>query len=359
MKVLEEIRRFLNEKVFKKGKEEILMLPQSIEVVNDGKIDLDSIITYINRDRYSRDLYVHFIEIKSSIRKKLLQKVESELGGKLGITYDEFPILEGMISHEYFISVKQKQDSNNRIGQAIITDKSYVKLSTRTRNKNDNYRDVQYQEFIKNIDGDELYKFDAENGVYYRRIRKGGVIFTESAGYGNSEAITNIEQLAQPRENNTVIMEYNKITKLPFIFNDGVNSLANALKGNPYVVNIEARSENKKEALIHRMAITKIFKSKKECIVGYRPEVILLEGLVGEKNPKIYRLLPEGVYVDNNSFKKNFEGRYTYKKVDLEEIENIVNDMPFSLSQETKQILRNGIEIPNYIKMIYNAGVDK
>lgn len=79
----------------------------------------------------------------------------------------------------------------------------------------------------------------------------------------------------------------------------------------------------------------------------------------GEYDDRMFRLLPEGLYVDNNSFKSNFEGKYTIKKIDLESIEKIVTCIPFGLSTETKSILRNGLQIPNHIKTIYNTGIEK
>lgn len=108
------------------------------------------------------------------------------------------------------------------------------------------------------------------------------------------------------------------------------------------------------------MEIIKIFKSKKECIVGYRPEMILLRGIGKYENEnRMFRLLPEGLYVDNESFKPNFENKYTIKKISLDDIEDLVEGMSFSLSTETKAILRNGLQIQNHIKEIYEKGIEK
>ena len=65
------------------------------------------------------------------------------------------------------------------------------------------------------------------------------------------------------------------------------------------------------------------------------------------------------IVVDNSSFKLNFEGKYTVKHVKLDEIEKNVETIPFGLSSKTKSILRNSLKIKNYIKVIYNKGLEK
>ena len=39
-----------------------------------------------------------------------------------------------------------------------------------------------------------------------------------------------------------------------------------------------------------------------------------------KENIFVYRLLTDGLYADNSSFKSNFEGRYTIRKIKVEEI---------------------------------------
>ena len=80
---------------------------------------------------------------------------------------------------------------------------------------------------------------------------------------------------------------------------------------------------------------------------------------VEKYDEQMYRLLPNGEYVDNSSFKLNFEGKYTVKHVKLDEIEKNVETIPFGLSSKTKSILRNSLKIKNYIKVIYNKGLEK
>lgn len=360
MKILEEIRKFINEKILKKNHEELLMLPASIKVVNDGKIDFSKMLEYLKKDRYNKELSVSFFSIKPSMRKSLMQKINSQLGGEINSTHDTSVLLEGTISGNYFIAVKKINLPVNKIGMTIVENNSYVDITTKITNKNNYYLDLQYKEYIKNADGDELYKFDAENESYYKRINKYGIIFRESASYANEEELNYIEKLAQPSDDETIIKEYNKLTGLAYISGEGIHTLSDALKANPYIVNIEAFEESKNGALIHKSTITKVFSSKKECIVGYRPEMILLEGIGrSTEKPNMFRLLPEGLYVDNETFKKDFEGKYSFKKVSLANIEAMVDTIPFSLTEDTKAVLRNGLKLPKYLQDIYNTGIDK
>ena len=106
--------------------------------------------------------------------------------------------------------------------------------------------------------------------------------------------------------------------------------------------------------------VIKVFKSKKECLVGYRPEMILIEESNGEDKSKlVYRLLKDGKYVDNSSFKKNFEGKYSIKNTDLEEIQGQIDEMLFDIPAEAKKVIRNGPKIPEYVRHIYESGIEK
>lgn len=360
MKLLDEIIRFINEKILKKGSSEIMMLPASVEIVNDGKVDFSKMFEYLRNRKYNKELSVSFFQIKPSIRKIYIQKIKSDISGEIGRTHDSNILLEGIISNDYFIAIQKINLPTNRLGMSIIKNNSYIDITTKIINQDNYFSDLQYKEYVKNADGEELYKFDAENESYYKRIKKYGIIFREYASYGDEQELNNIEKLAQPTDNGKIIEEYNKLTGLAYISGEGMYTLSNALKANPYIVTIEAFEESKNGEVVHRMAITKIFSSKKECIVGYRPEMILLEGIGQNKTgPSIFRLLPEGIYVDNTTFKKNFEGKYSYKTISLENIQSMVKDIPFSLTQETKNILRNGLKIPDYLQKIYSTGIDK
>jgi len=151
-----------------------------------------------------------------------------------------------------------------------------------------------------------------------------------------------------------------KITNLPYIANDANCCIQETLKANPYISNIQIIKNNKNDEELYKKELIKIYKSKKECIVGYKPEIILYRELnKNEENVFVYRLLAEGLYSDNSSFKSNFEGKYTIKKVSVDEIKQKIQEIPFSISNESKNILRNGLELKSYIKTIYEKGLTK
>ena len=182
----------------------------------------------------------------------------------------------------------------------------------------------------------------------------------ESASYDNKEKLFEVERMAQPSTNVEEIKEYMKITNLPYIANDANCCIQETLKANPYISNIQIIKNNKNDEELYKKELIKIYKSKKECIVGYKPEIILYRELnKNEENVFVYRLLAEGLYSDNSSFKSNFEGKYTIKKVSVDEIKQKIQEIPFSISNESKNILRNGLELKSYIKTIYEKGLTK
>lgn len=150
-----------------------------------------------------------------------------------------------------------------------------------------------------------------------------------------------------------------KITGLKYIGGGENNHISNIIKSDPYISCIEAYKEDKNGNVIKKIEVIELFKSKKECIVGYRPEMILINGLNNNESHRMFRLLPEGVYVDNESFRTNFEEKYMINKISLDEIKELVEDIPFGLSSEAKSILRNGLSIEKYIQTIYDKGTEK
>lgn len=281
------------------------------------------------------------------------------LNGSLNSTHDENSLLEGQISGENFISVRRRNLPINKVGQSIITDSGYIDISTRKKSKENKYSNLSYKENRKTDSFEEIFEFDQEDEKYSRKIKIGNVTYLESALYAQENDIGFMEDNAQPIDERHAVNEYARITGLAYISREEQYNISNSLRVNPYVVKIEAFRQDKNNNIIVRKAINKIYKSKKECIVGYRPEMIFLEGIGGSsENSKMFRLIQsEGVYVDNSTFKQNFEGRYAIKKVSLREIENLEKEMPFSLSQETKNLLRNGYEVPIHIKKIYENGL--
>ena len=156
------------------------------------------------------------------------------------------------------------------------------------------------------------------------------------------------------------VKEYMKITNLLYIANNPECCIQEILKTNPYISNIQIIRNDKNNEVLYKKELIKIYKSKKECIVGYKPEIILYKEFDrNEENIFVYRLLTDGLYADNSSFKSNFEGRYTIRKIKVEEIKQKIQEIPFSISDESKKILRNGLELKSYIKTIYEKGLNK
>ena len=357
----EKIKKFLDEKIFHKKSQKLLMPGEDYENNKEIKINLDGIYSYLENEKYTKDFAVTFIGIAPKIRRKLMQKLEKNERGSIINTHDSFPIVEGFFAKEHFISVRRKNVKINKIGQTIVTENSYIDISTRKSYSNENiYNNLSYKEYKKSENLEEKFEFDEEEESYYREIKKGDIIYIESAAYDNEEKIQEVECSAQPIHDSNTISEYIKITGLSYIANNGHNHISDILKADPYVVDIQAYKGENSENLVSKIELIKIFKSKKECIVGYRPEIIFIKKFSKEKyDEQMYRLLPNGEYVDNSSFKLNFEGKYTVKHVKLDEIEKNVETIPFGLSSKTKSILRNSLKIKNYIKVIYNKGLEK
>lgn len=355
----EKIKRFLDEKVFHRKSQKLLMSGEFNKEKN--KLNLNEIFDYMENEKYTKDFAVTFIGIAPKIRRKLMQKLENNERGSIINTHDSFPIVEGVFAKEHFISVRRKNVKINKIGQTIVTENSYIDISTRKSYSNENiYNNLSYKEYKKSENLEEKFEFDEEEESYYREIKKGDIIYIESAAYDNEEKIQEVECSAQPIHDSNTISEYLKITGLSYIANNGHNHISDILKADPYVVDIQAYKGENSENLVSKIELIKIFKSKKECIVGYRPEIIFIKKFSKEKyDEQMYRLLPNGEYVDNSSFKLNFEGKYTVKHVKLDEIEKNVETIPFGLSSKTKSILRNSLKIKNYIKVIYNKGLEK
>lgn len=364
MAIFEKIKQIFRQGIFNKNQPKLLMPPKKVLTENDEVIDFDEIKDYLEIDKYKKNLYVSIFELTTSIRKKLIKKIDEYMLGKIGETYDNFTLVEGKISGQDFICVRKIDVADERYGQTIITDNGYIDISTRKskkRNKQEKqYEELYYKELIKDKSVEELYEYGKESEKYYRRIKKSNIVFIEFAMYGNNEKASYMEQLAQPSSNQKEIDEYSKATGLKYIGNENQHNIADILRSEPYIVYIEVQSQSKEGSKINKQSIIKVYKSKKECIVGYRPEMILLEGMGEEpEKPQMYRLLPEGLYVDNLSFKQDFEGKYSFKKVSLDDITKKVTGITFDLSSEAKNILRNGLSIPNHVKVIYDIGIEQ
>lgn len=359
MTLIEKIKIFIDEKILKKDTQKLLMAPAETQDLNIEEIDLSKIQNYIKQDKYTKSLNVTFVKLKPVTKKVLLQRIQDQHINLLNIASEEQPLTEGLMSGESFIDMQNNNVPDNKVGQIIYTESGRYEIITRKKIKeNSIYSNLKYKEFQKRENFEELYEFDEDNAKYYRRIKIENVAFSEFATYATKEQAAYIEDNAQPSDDPRAVQEYTKLTKLKYISNRDNKSISTVLKINPYLVEIEACITNKAGDIVKKKAIHKIFKSKKECIVGYRPEMIMLEGFDSNQKIQMFRLLSDGSYIDNNSFKQNFEGKYTFRKVSLEEIENIT-EMQFSLTQDTKNILRNGMDIPAHIKKIYEIGLEQ
>lgn len=358
MTVLEKIKIFIDEKILKKDTPKLLMAAEESQDFNIKEIDLSEIQNYIKNEKYTKNLNVSIVKLKPITRKTLLQNIQSRHANILNLNNEEMTLVEGLISGESFIDIMNGNVPDNKTGQAIYTETGNFEVITRKKVKDNIYANLKYKEFQKKENFEEQFEFDEDNAKYYRKITMSNVTFSERATYATREQTAYMENNAQPTDDPRAIQEYTRLTQLKYISNKDNNGLSNVLKINPYLVVIEAFVKNKAGEVVRRQAIHKIFKSKKECIVGYRPEMIMLEGFDEEQHLQMYRLLPEGVYIDNNTFKQNFEGKYTFKKVALEDIEK-ATEMQFSLSQDTKDILRNGLKLPDHIRIIYEAGLEQ
>lgn len=359
MTIIEKIREFINNHILKKQSPKLLMAPTiDIDDDNDEEIDLTDIYEYIKQDKYRKKLQVSLSKLKPSSRKNLMNMIDTKVNGIVNKTHDNIPLIEGRISAEDFISVRRKNVPINKVGQTIITESGYVDISTRKKSKENKYANLYYKEYNRGTAYKDLFEFDVKNERYSRTIKNSSISYSQVAFYANEEDVSLIEDLAQPSEDKRAIEEYLKLTKLAYISKEEQYNIWNVLKINPYLVGTEAiRYDKSGNKALHK-SVSVVYRSKKECIVGYRPVIVLIEesGFNIEKK-HVYRLLENGQYADNSSFRQNFEGKYVINEVSLTDIQNKIKEIPLSLFSETKNIIRNGYNIPDHYKKIYEMGL--
>lgn len=359
MIVIDKIKQFIDTHILKKQSPKLLMAPTiDMDDDNDEEIDLTDIYAYIKQDKYKKKLSVSLAKLKPSSRKNLMNKIDTKVKGIINKTHDNMPLIEGRISAEDFISVRRKNVPINKVGQTIITESGYVDISTRKKSKENTYANLYYKEYNKGFVYEDLFEIDVKNERYSRTIKNSSIGYSEAAFYASEEDVQLIEDLAQPVGDQRAIEEYLKLTDLIYISQEEQYNIWNALKISPYIVNTEVIKYNKNGNKAFRKAVSIVYKSKKECIVGYRPVMILIEESKDNMNKNhMYRLLNNGQYADNNSFRQNFEGKYSIKKIELADIQSKVKEIPLSLSPENKNIIRNGYDIPEHFKRIYEIGL--
>lgn len=359
MIVIDKIRQFINTHILKKQSPKLLMAPMmDMDEDNDEVIDLTDIYAYIKQDKYKKKLSVSLAKLKPSSRKNLMSKIDTKVKGIVNRTHDNMPLIEGRISGEDFISVRRKNVPINKVGQTIITENKYIDISTRKKSKENTYANLYYKEYNKGPIYEDQFEIDMKNERYSRTIKNFSIKYSEDAFYANEEDVQLIENLAQPSGDQRAVDEYLKLTNLTYVSQEEQYNIWNALKISPYIVKTEVIKYNKSGNNASRKAVSIVYKSKKECIVGYRPVMILIEESKDNVyKTYMYRLLKDGQYADNNSFRQNFEGKYTIKRINLTDIQSKVKEIPLSLSLENKNIIRNGYDIPEHYKKIYETGL--
>ena len=340
--------------------QKLLVAPIDIDDEDDEEIDLTNIYKYLHQDKYQKELSVKIEKLKQSKRKQFMNRIDSQIKGIINTTHDNFPLIEGSVSGQDYISVRRKNVQLNKVGQTIILDNGYVDISTRKKSNENIYANLYYKRYIKGEPFEDLLEYDSKNETYSRIINGLGINYSKSVSYASEDDIAYIENEAQPSNDERAIKEYLRLTNLEYVSSDEESNIWNAVKFRPYLVKIEVKKIDKNNTIVHRKAVSIVYKSKKECIVGYRPTMIYLEDSTsnGEKT-RMYRLLENGTYANNNSFKLNFDGKYVIKTITLDEIQKKVREIPLTISTNDKNILRNGYEIPNYIKQIYEIGLSQ
>ena len=77
MSLIENIKKFIDEKILKKESQKLLMAPNDADDIEENVINLSVIQNYLKQDKYGRSLYVSFGKIKPSVKRNLLKKVET------------------------------------------------------------------------------------------------------------------------------------------------------------------------------------------------------------------------------------------------------------------------------------------
>lgn len=350
------IKEWFN-KIFKKEQQK--MFPVYSDSTALYNINLEPIQEFLKSEKYKKTLNVSIYELKKSKKKKMLKKLESNISGRSNWTHDNFSIVEGSISGEEFISVRKKDVALNRIGQTIITENGYIDISVKKEQEYNTFTELKYKEYSENRGFYKTQEFDELNNLYYLKIQNNDLTFYESASYAEECEIAQIEKYAQPSKDKITNENYSKLTGLPII-DENDNNILNIFKSNPYIVHIQVKKQNKNLKINYTQSITKVFKSKKECLVGYKPAIILSEIYDGEnENISTYRLLEDGSYIDNKTFKINDGMEYVFQKVLIEDIEKNTKCLPFTLSKDAKMILKDGLKIQEYVREIFERGIDQ
>lgn len=358
MPLMNKIKEFFKELFSTSNNQKLLLAPLDTDEDDANFIDLSNIYGYLRQDKYQKELAVKLEKLKPGKRKQFLNRIDSQLKGIINTTHDNFPLIEGSVSEQDYISVRRKNVQLNKVGQTIIFDNGFVDISTRKKSNENIYANLYYKKYTKGEVYEDLLEYDDKNEMYSRTIQGQGITYSKSISYPSEDEISYIEAHAQPDGDERAIKEYLRLTNLEYVSPEEEHNIWNALRFSPYLVKIEVKKYDRNNNIVHRKAVSIVYKSKKECIVGYRPTMIYLEDNYNNvEHNRMYRLLEDGQYVNNNSFKLNFDGKYVIKNITLDEIQKKIKEIPLTISQSDKNILRKGYEVPNYIKQIYETGL--
>ena len=72
----EKIKRFLDEKIFHRRSQKLLMPGEDEEYKNETSIYLSGIYSYLDNEKYTKAYKVFFIDIGQKNRRKLMKKLE-------------------------------------------------------------------------------------------------------------------------------------------------------------------------------------------------------------------------------------------------------------------------------------------
>ena len=96
----EKIKRFLDEKIFHRRSQKLLMPAEKYEDNEKSKINLDGIYSYLENEKYTKAYKVFFVDIGQKNKKKLMKKLEDVEKGSIINSHDSYPLIEGKISEE-------------------------------------------------------------------------------------------------------------------------------------------------------------------------------------------------------------------------------------------------------------------
>ncbi|MBP3708418.1 MAG: hypothetical protein J6J36_07495 [Clostridia bacterium] len=351
MNVFDSIKHFFD-RMFNKN--EIKMLPAG-EQSSSIDIDISSVIRYMDNLKYKQSYSYAIENVNKSVKRKLIARMDSEMKGNPNWLHDD-TILEGTISIYNFLAFKKRNVASNRRGVLIYSENGYFDITENKTEEKDSIIGLQYKSYEKDKQAIRVIDYDELLGSYKIQVKISGITYIESAEYAQKESLEYLERYAQPSYEGFNSQKYAEDTGLKIILNNKKFNIRSSIRGaNPYLVEIELKNQNKNTKSTSKKIITKVYRSKKECVVGYKPIMIFSEEFGGGiQTYNMYRLLEDKTYIDNQTYKLDSDNKSFFEKISLDEVRKRIGETTFSLSENTKKCLKEGLELPNHIKMIFN-----